>query len=73
MRTHYARVAALTLVVTLAGCAPTSDRAETTPSVEPSMGSVASPSPSEQAETFPNHVVEDIDGMAASLVDALSD
>jgi len=44
----------LALVITLAGCAPTPGRTETSDSVEPSLPGVASPSPSEQAPSFPS-------------------
>jgi len=43
----------LALVLALAGCAPTADDAETPAAFEPSVSSVASAVPSDQAEAFP--------------------
>jgi len=60
VRTRHGRILALTLVVALAGCSSTSDRAETTASVEPSVTPVASASPSAQAEAFPTETFADI-------------
>ncbi|MDQ4143736.1 MAG: beta-lactamase family protein, partial [Actinomycetota bacterium] len=48
------------LVITLAGCAPTPDRTETSDSVEASAPRVASASPGEQAPTFPTAAFVDI-------------
>lgn len=58
--TRYGWIFVLTLVVALAGCAPTSDRAETAAPVEPSVTPVASASPSAQAEAFPIEAFADI-------------
>ncbi|MGZ8571531.1 MAG: hypothetical protein ACXWW5_04815, partial [Actinomycetota bacterium] len=66
MRTHRGRVSAFTLVVALAGCAPTSSGTETAASVEPSVSvepwvaPVASPSPSAPAAAFPTAAFADI-------------
>ena len=53
MRTHRGRLSAFTLVIALAGCAPTSNGPETPASVEPSAAPVASASPSDWAAAFP--------------------
>jgi D-alanyl-D-alanine carboxypeptidase len=60
MRNHHGRVLALALVVALAGCTSTPDGTETEASVEPSVGGVASASPSEQAASFPTAAFADI-------------
>jgi len=48
------------LVLALAGCAPTADDAETPAAFEPSVSSVASAVPSDQAEAFPTEPFADI-------------
>ncbi|MEX1263164.1 MAG: serine hydrolase domain-containing protein [Actinomycetota bacterium] len=53
MRSYHGRVLALALVVAMAGCAPTADDAKTPAAVEPSVSSVASALPGDQAEAFP--------------------
>ncbi len=58
--TDRGRVSALALMLALAACTPTSGGTETTPSVEPTASSVPSPSPTEQAETFPTAAFADI-------------
>ena len=60
MRTRFGRILALTLVVALAGCTPTSDRAESAASVHPSVTPVASAPSGAQAEAFPTAAFADI-------------
>ena len=60
MRTHRGRLSAFTLVIALAGCAPTSNGTETPASVEPSVAPVASASPSDWAAAFPTAAFADI-------------
>jgi D-alanyl-D-alanine carboxypeptidase len=66
VRTHRGRVSAFTLIIALAGCAPTSSGTETAASaepsvsVEPSVAPVASASPSEAVEAFPIEAFADI-------------
>jgi D-alanyl-D-alanine carboxypeptidase len=60
MRDHHGRVLVSALVVALTGCSPTTDRSETSPSVEPSVASVPSASPSEPAVAFPSEAFADI-------------
>jgi CubicO group peptidase (beta-lactamase class C family) len=60
MRMRHAPALALSLMVALGACTSTSNDADTTVSVEPSAGSVASPSPSEQVEAFPTAAFADI-------------
>jgi CubicO group peptidase (beta-lactamase class C family) len=62
MRWAYAfgRVSAFALVVALAGCTSNPDAATTTPSVEPSVAPVSSPSPTEEASAFPIEAFADI-------------
>ena len=74
MRDHHGRIVASALLVALAGCTPTSPSgSETTASVEPSVASVASASPSEAAEGFPIETFAALgdepvsDGLAAEL------
>jgi D-alanyl-D-alanine carboxypeptidase len=66
MRNHLARVVALVLVVALAGCTPTSGSKDTAASVEPSVSSVGSASPSEAAKAFPIEAFTDISEDAVS-------
>jgi hypothetical protein len=60
MTTLLGRLSAFTLVVALAGCAPTSSGTETAASVEPSVAPVASASPSEPPAAFPTAAFADI-------------
>ena len=60
MRTRHGLVAALAMVVALAGCTTTSDGTDTAASVEPSGSSVPSASPSEPAARFPTTAFADI-------------
>jgi D-alanyl-D-alanine carboxypeptidase len=79
MRSHHERVLAFALVVALAGCAQTPDSRETSASVEPSLASVPSASPSERAQAFPTAAFADIredpvsEEVAAELQAILSD
>ncbi len=77
MRTHGRRFA-IALVLTLAGCSPTTPSgSETTASVEPSVAPVASASPSDAAEAFPTAVFAGLsdepvsDELAAELQEVL--
>ena len=60
MRNHHRRVAALALVVPLAGCTPTRGTEDTAASVEPSATTAASASPSDAAAAFPTAAFADI-------------
>jgi hypothetical protein len=60
MQRPHGRFFAGVLVVTLAGCSPTSGGTEAAPSDQPSVSSVASASPSEQAPAFPTAAFADI-------------
>ena len=60
MRIRHGQISALALVAALAGCAPTSDRAETAASVAPSVTPDASGSPSEEGDAFPTEAFGDI-------------
>lgn len=78
MRTHRRRLSAFTLVIALAGCAPTAPSGSKTPaSVEPSEASVASASPSAPVTTFPTEVFAGLgeepvsDELAAELQEVL--
>ena len=78
MRTHRLRLSALTLVIALAGCAPsTPSGSETTASVEPSVEPVRSGSPSAAAEGFPIETFAGLgdepvsDALAAELQEVL--
>ena len=68
----------VSLVVALAGCAPSSDGTKTSVSVEPSVAP-ASPSPSETAEVFPTEVFSGLgdepvsDELAATLQEVLDE
>jgi CubicO group peptidase (beta-lactamase class C family) len=68
MRRAYAfgRVSAFALVVALAGCTSNPDAAETASSVEPSVSTVASPTPTEEASAFPTEAFADISEDAVS-------
>jgi len=76
-------VSAFALVVALAGCTSNPDAAETAASVEPSVSSVASPTPTEEAPPFPTEAFADIseDSVSrkvaakfqAALIDAAGD
>jgi D-alanyl-D-alanine carboxypeptidase len=81
MRTHRRRLSTFTLVIALAGCAPTSSGTQSSttvePSVEPSVAPVASASPSAPAATFPTAVFAGLgdepvsDELAAELQEVL--
>jgi D-alanyl-D-alanine carboxypeptidase len=79
MRTHHEPALALALVLALAGCTSTPGSGETAVSVEPSVSSVATTSPSEQDAVFPTAAFADIREdpvsaeMAAEFQAALSD
>ncbi|MGZ8571913.1 MAG: hypothetical protein ACXWW5_06780, partial [Actinomycetota bacterium] len=60
MRIRHGQISALALVAALAGCSPTSDRAETAASVAPSTIPVASASPSDEVDAFPAAAFADI-------------
>jgi D-alanyl-D-alanine carboxypeptidase len=60
-RAHaFGRVSAFALVVSLVGCTSNPDDATTTPSVEPSVAPVSSPSPTEETPAFPIEAFGDI-------------
>jgi D-alanyl-D-alanine carboxypeptidase len=60
MRTNHGQVSAFALAIVLAGCAQTPDRTQTGASVDPSVTSVASASPSDRAAAFPPAAFADI-------------
>ncbi len=66
MTTHRGLVSALTLVVALAGCAPTPAATSPTASVAPSATAFASASPTRQAVSFPTAAFEGISGNPVS-------
>lgn len=79
MRVHGHGLWALTLVVVLTGCAPSSSGTATPASVEPSVAPVASTSPSASAAAFPTAVFAGLgeepvsDELAAELQAVLND
>lgn len=71
IRAHTGRISVLSLLLALAACAPSDPADDPSASAEPSVAPVATASPSEQVDTFPNEAFDDIGAMAGPLVDAV--